>query len=66
MSTFVFDGVEVKLTGRKAVKRITTVPGKPPREMSLVEITPVDDTFDWKKWVPLDQMYEVIEGKVGG
>lgn len=60
MKTFVHEGTEVKLTGRKAVKKIMTVPGKPPREMSIVEITPVDDTFDWKKWVPLDQMYEVV------
>lgn len=61
MTSYVFDGTEVKLTGREAVKRITTVPGKPPREMKLVEITPIDDTFDWKKWVPIDQMYEVIK-----
>lgn len=63
MKTYVFDGTEVRLTGREAVKRIMTVPGKPPREMKLMEITPVDDTFDWKKWVPLDQMYEVIDKK---
>lgn len=61
MTTYIFEGAEVKLTGRVAVKRVTTVPGKPPRELKIVEITPVDDTFDWKKWVALDQMFEVIE-----
>lgn len=61
MKTYVHDGTEVKLTGREAVRRINTVPGKPAREMKIVEITPVDDTFDWKKWVALEQMYEVID-----
>lgn len=61
MKTYVHEGTEVKLTGREAVRRVNVAPGRPPREMKIVEITPVDDTFDWKKWVAMEQMYEVIE-----
>ncbi len=60
MTSFVHDGTEVKLTGRKAVRKIKTAPGKE-REMSIVEITPVDELYDWKKWVPMDQLFEVID-----
>lgn len=59
MVTYVHDGTEVKLTGREAVKKIGT-PAKP-REMKIVEITPVDLIQDWKKWVSVEQLYEVVE-----
>ena len=63
MKTYVYDGAEVSLTGREAVKRVN-IPGKAPREMKIVEITPFDTTaFEWKKWVSLDQLYEVIQQK---
>ena len=57
METFVHDGVEVKKTGRNAVKTLTA--GARTREMNLVEITPVDTTFDWKKWVRPEDLYVV-------
>ena len=63
MTSYVHDGTEVKLTGREAVKKVATIPNKPPREIKIVEITPIDPTFDWKKWVPLEQLYKVIENK---
>lgn len=58
--TFVYDGTEVRKTGRTAVRKISQAPGKQPRELLIVEITPVSE-FDWKKWVSPDQLYEVIE-----
>jgi hypothetical protein len=55
METFVFEGTEVKKTGRTASKKL---PIKN-RELILIEITPVDTTFDWKKWVRPEDLYEV-------
>ena len=57
MNTYVYDGTEVKKTGRIAVKEIGT--GTRVRKMTLVEITPVDPSFDWKKWVDPNQLYVV-------
>jgi hypothetical protein len=57
METYVFDGSEVKKTGRTAVK--TLVAGSRVKEMTLIEITPVDSTFDWKKWVRPEDLYLV-------
>ena len=56
--TYVFEGTEVRKTGRTAVRKVITVPGKS-RELTLVEIAPVSD-FDWKKWVSPEQLYEVV------
>lgn len=56
--TYVYDDIEVKLTGRVATKEVKTIPNKPPRILKLVEITPTQD-FDWKKWVPLENLYEI-------
>lgn len=53
--TFVYDGTEVKKTGRQAVKKLQIKS----KEFVLVEITPVDDTFDWKKWCREEDLYEV-------
>jgi hypothetical protein len=58
MTTYVFEGVEVKKTGREATRSVKQLPGKPPSIMILAEITPVRD-FDWVKWVSPDQLYEV-------
>jgi len=55
METFVFEGTEVKKTGRTASKKLTIKN----KELILVEITPVDTTFDWKKWVRPEDLYEV-------
>jgi len=57
--TYVFEGTEVRKTGRTAIRKINQPAGKPPRELTLVEITPVSE-FDWKKWVSPEQLYEVI------
>ena len=54
--TFVYDGTEVKKTGRQAVKKLQIKS----KEFVLFEITPVDETFDWKKWVRPDDLYEVM------
>ena len=62
MTTYVFEGTEVRKTGREAVKELKALPGRSPRVMTLYEITPVAD-FDWKKWVPQEQLYEVKETK---
>ena len=62
MNTFVYEDTEVKLTGRVAERKVTTLPNKPPRIMTLVEITPVYD-FDWKKWVPKDSLYEIKDAQ---
>lgn len=59
--TYVFEGTEVRKTGRTAVRKVTTVPGKS-RELTLVEITPVSD-FEWKKWVSPDQLFEVVSNE---
>lgn len=55
MKTFVHDGTEVKKTGRVAHKKAPI--GN--RCFILEEITPVDETFDWKKWVRPEELYEV-------
>ena len=62
MTTYVFEGTEVRKTGREATRIVKTLPGQAGRVMILVEITPVEE-FDWKKWVSPDQLYEVKESK---
>lgn len=57
MSTYVFEGAEVKKTGRTAEKKCMV--GTRVKEFILIEITPVDKTFDWKKWVRPDDLYVV-------
>lgn len=51
MQTFVFDGVEVKKTGRSATRDVKKTNGDLLLSKELVEITPVDENTDWKKWV---------------
>jgi hypothetical protein len=53
--TFVYDGVEVRKTGRKAYKEIPRIKGSP-MVFTLVEITPVDDT-GWLKWVKTEELF---------
>jgi hypothetical protein len=53
--TYVYDGAEVKLTGRKAKK-----PNMAGTQFELVEVTPVDeDNGTWKKWVPRQGLFEI-------
>ena len=49
--TFVFEGSEVRKTGRTASKDIAKPNGQVLKTAELVEITPVDETDGWKKWV---------------
>lgn len=59
--SYVFEGTEVKLTGRKAQKKVQ-IPGKQPRVFEMVEITPHDGgPDDWKKWVRPEDLYEIID-----
>lgn len=61
MTTFVYDGVEVKKTGRTATRDVATTSQKT-RTLVLVEIMPIDSSFDWKKWVDPKQLYSVDNG----
>ena len=63
--TYVLDGVEVALTGRKAHKEWKQiVRGREiPRVDFIVEVKPVSKDMDWKKWVKKEELYEVIEEK---
>lgn len=53
MNTYVYDGNEVKKTGREAIRTIGS------RKHTLVEITPVDTSLDWKKWVDPSMLFVV-------
>lgn len=69
MPNYVYDETEVKLTGRKAkrakptqqVQRRRNVSGTGGSETILHEITPIDSTFEWKKWVTMEDLFEVID-----
>lgn len=53
--TYIYDSVEVQLTGRVAQRKLSS--GKIDE---LVEITPVDEIVGkWKKWVREVDLYEV-------
>jgi len=53
-TTYIFENVEVQLTGRVAEKTGRT------RTYALVEITPVDkDGPTWFKWVEKNQLFTV-------
>ncbi len=61
MKTYVYEGTEVKKTGRTATKQTKQVgASQAPKIFTLVEITPVAD-FDWKKWVAEEQLFNVNE-----
>ena len=59
MTTFVYEGTEVRKTGRHAVKSVPTL--RRAKEITLFEITPVGDEDGWKKWVTEDSLYEVVQ-----
>lgn len=59
MTTYVYDGSEVRLTGRTAVRSVGTPGSTTKRELKLVEICLVNGEFDWKKWVSLEHLYEI-------
>ena len=62
MTTFVYEGTEVRKTGRTAIRKLPGRPGSTAKELLIVEITPVSE-FDWKKWVSPEQLYEVQPSK---
>lgn len=59
METWVHEGVEVTKTGREATRELKNAKGVIIRTMVLVEIKPVDESFDWKKWVDPAQLFTV-------
>ncbi len=56
--TFVYEGTEVKLTGRIAIKKTFSPLGTEVTH-KLVEIEPVDDESSWKKWVDEKSLFHV-------
>ncbi len=58
VETYVFEGVEVYLTGRVATK--AQKPGSNHTEpQRLFEIKPVDKSFDYVKWVRPTDLFKV-------
>lgn len=60
--TYVFEGEEVRKTGRVAKKQIdiaTTVGKRLQSQNELIEIEPLDKYQDWKKWVIAKVLYKV-------
>lgn len=62
--SYVFNGVEVKLTGREAQKEIKTTSRRTQEERTSiqvrVEITPVNsDDGSWKKWVEKSELFTI-------
>lgn len=56
---YVFEGTEVKLTGRTAKKPSTLTPGG---TIILYEVSPADDeTIQWKKWVKEADLFIIEE-----
>jgi hypothetical protein len=56
--TWVHEGVEVVKTGREAVREVQTMRGETIKRI-LVEIKPLDESADWKKWVDPSQLFVV-------
>jgi hypothetical protein len=63
LQTYVYDGVEVKKTGRVAKRQIPAKTVRSTRQITgqveLVEIKPIDELADWKKWVRETDLYLV-------
>lgn len=58
--TYVFEGTEVKLTGRTAVTKNELLAKKGGTAAILHEIVPASQDFmQWVKWVRIDQLFEV-------
>lgn len=55
--TYVYDGVEVVLTGRKAKKPSNVAKGT---MLTLYEVEPLDkESIQWKKWVSTRDIYTI-------
>jgi hypothetical protein len=65
--TYVYDGVEVRKTGRKANKQVKLPSNRNMVDPSvklfqLVEISPVDTSgFQWTKWVKESELYVIVK-----
>lgn len=57
-NSFVYEGIEVKKTGRIAKKSIKRL-NRNATEFQLVEITPCDTINTWLKWVREDDLYTI-------
>lgn len=58
MITYVLDNIEVKKTGRVAVKPAPTLGTI--KQPKLVEVTPAnEDDGSWKKWVHENALFEI-------
>lgn len=56
ITTYVYNGVEVKMTGRRAKKETRR------NEITLVEVTPYNmEDGTWKRWVNPTELYEIIQ-----
>lgn len=60
---YVYDGTEIKLTGRKAQrKRTRSRTARTDAIDEIFEIKPADEELgSWKKWVREIELYEVID-----
>lgn len=63
MTTYVFEGIEVVLTGRTAKKKAGRATSKNQESLMeiIYEIEPVDKVVNWQKWVSKDDMFEVTK-----
>ena len=58
--TFVYDGTEVRKTGRRAKKDLQSPRGK--TEIVICEITPADEMDGaWKKWVQDKELFTIVD-----
>lgn len=72
LKTYVHNGQEVKLTGRKAsppatdapvTKRRSAAAAVAPPPKVVYEIYDANDEGGFKRWVPLDELYEITNLK---
>lgn len=57
--TYVYDGTEIKLTGRQATNSRQKSNTKTHPELTLVEIKPLDKDLTWTKWVKQSELYVI-------
>ena len=62
MTSYIYNDVEVKLTGRTATKPQKERRSSTNNPKQLLEITNIDQTIEiWKKWVAVEEMYIIDE-----
>lgn len=57
--TYVYDGTEVKLTGRQATNSRQKSNTKIHPDFTLVEVKPLDKDLTWSKWVKQSELYVI-------